>query len=94
MRRKGHTHEQVVRKLRQAEAELAAGRTLDRVCRKLKVSQQTHLRCKNEYGHGAVGIDEVRRLKELEKENLQLKEIVAHLELDKKALMEALKGNF
>ena len=92
MRRKRHTPEQVVRKLREAETELAGGKSIEEVCKKLEVSQQTYFRWKKEYG-GAKA-DEVRRLKELEKENQRLKEIVADLELDKKLLKEALKGNY
>jgi transposase-like protein len=94
MRRKRHTPEQVVRKLREAEAESAAGKTIEEVCKKLEVSQQTYFRWKKEYGNGSAGLDEVRRLKELGKENQRLKEIVADLELDKKLLKEALKGNY
>lgn len=92
MRRKRHSPEQVVRKLREAEAELASGRTIEEVCKKLEVSQQSYFRWKKEYG-GAKA-DEIKRLKELEKENVRLKEIVADLELDKKILKEALKGNY
>ena len=92
MRRKRHTPEQVVRKLREAETDLAGGKSIEEVCKKLEVSQQTYFRWKKEYG-GAKA-DEVRRLKELEKENQRLKEIVADLELDKKLLKEALKGNY
>ena len=94
MRRKRHTPEQVVRKLRDAEAGLAAGKSIDEVCKRLEVSQQTYFRWKKEYGNGGVGVDEVRRLKELAKENQRLKEIVADLELDKKLLKEALRGNY
>jgi transposase-like protein len=82
----------VVRKLREAETDLAGGKSIEEVCKKLEVSQQTYFRWKKEYG-GAKA-DEVRRLKELEKENQRLKEIVADLELDKKLLKEALKGNY
>ena len=92
MRRKRHSPEQVVRKLREAEADLAGGKSIEEVCRKLEVSQQTYFRWKKEYGSAKA--DEVRRLKELEKENQRLKEIVADLELDKKLLKEALKGNY
>lgn len=92
MRRKRHTPEQVVRKLREAETELAGGKSMEEVCKKLEVSQQTYFRWKKEYG-GAKA-DEVKRLKELEKENQWLKAIVADLELDKRALKEALKGNY
>ena len=92
MKRKRHSPEQIVRKLREAETELAAGKSVDEVCKKLEVSQQTYFRWKKEYG-GAKA-DEVKRLKELEKENQRLKAIVADLELDKQILKEALQGNY
>ena len=92
MRRKRHSPEQVVRKLREAEADLASGAGLDQVCRKLGVSEATYHRWKKQYG--GAGAEEVRRLKELEKENARLKAIVADLELDKRILKEALEGNY
>ena len=91
MRRKRHSPEQIVRKLREAEAALSAGTALDQVCRKLGVSEATYHRWKKQYG--GAGAEEVRRLKDLEKENARLKAIVADLELDKKILKEALEGN-
>ncbi len=91
MRRKRHSPEQVIRKLREAEAELASGASMEGVCKKLEISEATYHRWKSEYG-GMKG-DEVKRLKELEKENGRLKKIVADLELDKEILKEALKGN-
>ena len=92
MRRKRHSPEQVVRKLREAEADLASGTALEQVCRKLGVSEATYHRWKKQYG--GAGAEEVRRLKELEKENARLKAIVADLELDKRILKEALEGNY
>jgi putative transposase len=91
MRRKRHSPEQVIRKLREAESELSAGASMESVCKKLEISEATFHRWKSEYG-GMKG-DEVKRLKELEKENGRLKRIVADLELDKEILKEALKGN-
>jgi len=92
MRRKRHSPEQVVRKLREAEADLASGAALDQVCKRLGVSEATYHRWKKQYG--GAGAEEVRRLKELEKENARLKAIVADLELDKRILKEALEGNY
>ena len=92
MRRKRHSPEQVVRKLREAESDLAAGTGLDQVCKKLGVSEATYHRWRKQYG--GAGAEEVRRLKELEKENARLKAIVADLELDKRILKEALEGNY
>jgi transposase-like protein len=91
MRRKRHSPEQIIRKLREAEAELSSGVSIEIVCKKLEISEATYHRWKSEYG-GMKG-DEVKRLKELEKENDRLKKIVADLELDKLILKEALKGN-
>ncbi len=92
MRRKRHSPEQIIRKLREAEAELSSGASMETVCKKLEISEATYHRWKSEYG-GMKG-DEVKRLKELEKENGRLKKIVADLELDKEILKEALKGNY
>lgn len=92
MRRKRHSPEQIIRKLREAEAELSSGSSMEAVCKKLEISEATYHRWKVQYG-GMKG-DEVKRLKELEKENGRLKKIVADLELDKEILKEALKGNY
>lgn len=92
MRRKRHSPEQIVRKLREAEAELSRGSPLDRVCRKAGISEATYHRWKKRYG--GMKVDEVKRLRELEKENQRLKQIVADLELDKQVLKEALRGNY
>lgn len=91
MKRKQHSPEQIIRKLREAEADLAAGQPVAEVCKKLLISEQTYYRWKNQYG-GMKG-EEVKRLRELEKENGRLKKIVADLELDKEILKEALQGN-
>ena len=56
------------------------------------MSEATYHRWKKQYG--GAGAEEVRRLKELEKENARLKAIVADLELDKRILKEALEGNY
>ena len=91
MRRKRHSPEQIIRKLREAEAELASGASIEAVCKKLEISEASYHRWRSEYG-GMKG-DEFKRLKELEKENGRLKKIVADLELDKAILKESLKGN-
>jgi putative transposase len=81
-----HTPEQVIVKLRQAEAELAQGSTLASVCQKLGVSEQTLHRWRNQYG--GLKQDEAKRLKELEAENGRLKRLVAELSLDRQMLQE------
>ena len=62
------------------------------VCRTLGVSEQTYYRWRREYG--GLKIDQARRFKELERENLQLRRAVADLTLDKLILKEAAEGNF
>jgi len=91
MKRKRHTPEQVVRKLRQAEVALAAGKQVAEVCKQLGVSEQTYYRWQQAYG----GMDKtaLKRLRELEKENGRLKHAVAELTLDKQILQEAVRGN-
>ena len=87
-----HTPEQVILKLRQAEAELAQGLTLAQVCQKLGVSEQTLHRWRNQYG--GLKQDEARRLKELGVENARLKRLVAELSLDKQMLQEVVQKKF
>lgn len=88
MKRKRHTPQQVVRKLQEAQAALAAGRDLAAVCQMLGVSEQTYYRWKNKYG--GMKAEEAKRLACLEEENSRLKKLVADLSLDKQILVEAL----
>jgi transposase-like protein len=90
--RKRHTPEQVIAKLRQAEAELAAGLTLGQVCQKLGISEQTFQRWRHQYG--GLKADDAKRLKELAAENARLKRLVADLLLDNQMLKEVARGNF
>jgi putative transposase len=83
---KKHTPEQVIRKLREAEAELAGGASVAHVCQKLGVSEPTFHRWRNQYGGRKA--DDARRLKDLEAENARLKKLVADLSLDKQMLQE------
>jgi transposase-like protein len=92
MPRKRFTTEQVIAKLREAEVELARGRTVPQTCKKLGVSEQTYYRWRKEYG--GLRIDQAKRFKELEKENARLKKLVADLSLDNDILREAASGNF
>ena len=79
-RRKRHTPEQIVRKLRDADAMLNAGQDQVAVLQALEVSEATYLRWRNQYG--GMKSEEARRLKQLEDENRKLKEIVADQALD------------
>ena len=92
MPRKRHTPEQIISKLREAEVGLAGGQTVPEVCRVLGVAEQTYYRWRKE--SGGVRTDQVKRLKELEKENARLKRVVADLALDKAILKEATYPNF
>jgi transposase-like protein len=89
---KRRTAEQIIGLLRQAEVELAQGRTVPEVCRGLAVSEASFYRWRAEYG--GLKVDQVRRLRELERENARLKRAVAELTLDKQILKEAAAGNF
>ena len=86
---KRHTAEEVIAKLRQAEAALTQGLGVAQVCQQLGVSEQTLHRWRNQYG--GLKQDEARRLKELEAENARLKRLVAELALDKQLLQEAVQ---
>lgn len=90
MKRIRHTPEQIIRKLREAEAMQAAGLGLAEVCRKLEISEQTFHRWRNLYG--GMKANDMKRLKALETENKRLKKAVADLTLDKQILHEALAG--
>lgn len=87
MKRTRHSAEQIVTKLREAEAMLAAGKTVAQVVQALGVSEQTFNRWRNRYGGMKEG--EARRLKELEIENARLKKAVADLTIDNQILKEA-----
>jgi putative transposase len=89
---KRHTAEEVITKLRQAEADLGQGLGVAQVCQRLGVSEQTLHRWRNQYGGPKA--DEARRLKELEAENARLKRLVAELALDKQMLQEVVQKKF
>ena len=92
MVRKSYTPEQIINKLREAEILLNQGNTLAVVWKKIGVSDCTYYRWRKEYG--GLRIEQVRKLKTLEKENTQLKKLVADLSLDNAILKEAAEGNF
>jgi transposase-like protein len=92
MRSKKHNPEQIVKKLREADAMLTAGKTLGQVCQALEVSEPTFHRWRNQYG--GMKSEEAKRLKELDDENKRLKKLLAEAELDKAILKEALRGNY
>lgn len=91
MPRKRHTPEQIIRKLRESEVELAKGQTTGDVVRKLGITEQTYYRWSKEYG--GLRLDQAERLKELEKKNARLKRLLAEQTLDNAILKEAASGN-
>ena len=88
MSRKRYSPEEIISKLREAEVLLSQDKTVSEVVRQLGVSEQTYYRREKEYG----GLDktQARKLKALEKDNLQLKTLVADLSLDNAILKEVL----
>jgi transposase-like protein len=84
--------EEIVVKLRQVEVLQGQGRSVADAVRQIGVTVQTYYRWRRLYG--GMGREQLRRLKELEKENQRLRRAVSDLTLDKLILAEAAKGNF
>jgi putative transposase len=89
---KRHTAEEIVNKLREADVELAQGASIAQACRKIGITDQTYYRWRKEYG--GLKVDQAKRFKELEKENVRLKRVVADQALDLAILKEVAEGNF
>jgi len=92
VKRRRHTPEQIVRKLREADRLLGEGQELPEVARALEVSEATYHRWRAQFG--GMKADDVKRLKELERENQSLKRIVAEQALNIQGLREISRGNF
>ena len=92
MKRRRHTPERIVRKLREADRMLAEGIEVPEVCKALEVSEATYHRWRAQFG--GMKADDVKRLKELERGNTLLKRLVADKELENLALREISKGNW
>ena len=92
MKGKRHSPEQIIVKLREADALLSTGATLGQVCQKLAVSEATFHRWRNQYG--GMKVKDEKRLKELEIENARLKKMVADQALDMAILKETLEGKW
>lgn len=90
-KRRRHTPEQIVKKLRDADAMLAAGKDIAEVLQSLEVSEATLIRWRSQYG--GMKSEEAKRLKNLEAENARLKKLVADQALDIQMLKEITKGN-
>lgn len=92
MKRRRHTPEQIVRKLAVADRLLAAGKTVEEVCRELEVTESTFHRWRSQFG--GMKADDAKRLRQLEPENARLKKIVADKELEIAVLRDVSRGNF
>lgn len=92
MTRRRHTPEQIVRKLKEADRMLSEGSDVAAVARHLQITETTYHRWRNQYG--GMKADDAKRLKELEKENTQLKRLVADKELENLALREIASGKW
>ncbi len=92
MKRRRHTPEQIIRKLREADRLLAEGKEVPEVAKALEVSEQTFHRWRAQYG--GMKADDAKELRELRRENASLKRIVADKELENVALKEIAKGNW
>ena len=88
MRRSKYSESQIVFAIKQVET----GTRIQEVCRKMGVSEATFYNWKKKYG--GLGVSELRRQKNLEEENSQLKKLVADLSLDKQTLQDVLKKKF
>ena len=92
MARKRYSPEQIIGYLREVEILLSKGSTVPQICRKIGIAEQTYYRWRKEYG--SLSVDQARRLKEVEKENIRLKKLVADLSLDKAILKEVAEGKY
>ena len=92
MKRRRHTPEQIIRKLREAERLLGEGKKIPEAAKELGISEQTYHRWRNQYGW--MKAQDAKRLKELERENSTLKAIVADQALEVRALKEVSRGNW
>ena len=75
VRRRNYTPEQIITKLREAEIHLGQGKTVKEASKLLEISDQTYYRWRREYG--GMDITQAKKLKEVEKENIRLKKLVA-----------------
>ena len=91
-KRRRHTPDQIITKLREADVALGQGEPLAKILKGLGVSEQTYYRWRHQFG--GLKAPDAKRLKELEKENSRLKKLVADMALDIEMLKEVAKGNF
>ena len=92
VKRRRHTPEQIVRKLREVERLTAEGQTIAEAAKQIEISEQTYHRWRNQYG--GMKANDAKRLRELERENARLKRLIADQMLENDALREIARGNF
>ena len=92
MKRTRHSPQQIIAKLREADALLGGGTTIGQICQKLEVAEATFHRWRNQYG--GMKANEAKRLKQLEQENARLKKLVAEQALDNAMLKELNSGKW
>ena len=83
--------EQIVTMLRQIEVSIANGKTTPQACKEAAITVQTYYRWRKEYG--GLKLEQAKRMKDLEKENMRLKRLVAELSLEKQVLKDVASGN-
>jgi putative transposase len=91
MPKKRFSAEQIVVMLRQIEVLMSQGKAAPVACREAGISQQSYYRWRKEYG--GLELDQAKRMKELERENVRLKRLVADLSLEKQVLKDVASGN-
>ena len=91
MPKKRFSAEQIVTVLRQNEVLMSQGKAAPVACREAGISQQSYYRRRKEYG--GLELDQARRMKDLERENVRLKRLVADLSLEKQVLKDVASGN-
>ena len=92
MPKKTFTPEQIVGKLRQIEVLIGQGKKVPLACREAGIVEQTFYRWRKEYG--GLQVEQARKLKELQKENTQLRRAIADLTVEKQVLKDIAEGNF
>ena len=91
MPKKRFSAEQIVVVLRQIEVLMSQGKAAPVACREAGISQQSYYRWRKEYG--GLELDQAKRMKDLERENVRLKRLVADLSLEKHVLKDVAAGN-
>lgn len=91
-KRKRHTPDEIIRKLREAERLQGEGLSIAQICQKLETTEQTFYRWRSQYG--GMKADDMKELRRLEEENRRLKKLVADQALDIAAYKEIAKGNW